>query len=142
MEIDWVQAQLNDWSYCFSVSNDGTFCGRASYWFGHPEDHEFETLDDYLSFRREDCRWIDSKLLSKCERLEAQLSRAERIEAAARELDTFLVHHVVHETAASANNDELQDAIERFRAALGDEPIQHTDEHGITRTLVRKGERG
>ena len=83
MEIDWVQAQLNDWSYCFSVSNDGTFCGRASYWFGHPEDHEFETLDDYLSFRREDSRWISSKLVSKCERLEAQLSRvAPLIEAA------------------------------------------------------------
>ena len=94
--IDWIQAQLNDWSYCFYRDGERRFCGRASRWIGHdPEagDHPFETLEDFLSNKREDSRWIDDKLRKKCERQEKELARlreaAKRVEK--RYVDSGLI---------------------------------------------------
>jgi len=77
LEIDWEQAALNGYSYCFCVGDDGRFCGRADFWPGHGHDHDFETLEEFLSFRRADSRWIDSKLISKCERMESRIATLE-----------------------------------------------------------------
>ena len=49
MEIDWMQAELNGWSYCFHDGGDGKFCGRGERWPGHDgSGHDFMTLDEFL----------------------------------------------------------------------------------------------
>ena len=122
-EIDWIQAQLNNWSYCFSVLGDGTLCGRAKHWFGHgkPGGHEFETFSEFLSFRREDSRWINKSLADKCERYEAGihrlLSQIEELEVENSRIKEFSasVNQVKGELAEEVRilRSDLEDAQER-----------------------------
>lgn len=101
MEIDWYQAQLNEWSYCFCVEDNGDFCGRAEWWPGHAEDiehgHPFESFAQFLDNKRADNRWIDSKLVAKCERLEKRNA----------ELEDMMNIDKEHERIMSASEEEL-----------------------------------
>lgn len=94
-EIDWEQASLNGWSYCFHrYLGENRPCGRASYWAGHhegPDDvrHEFVSLSDVFwtldqvakAGNRKDTEL--TRLRAENERLTAELQENARLGIAA-----------------------------------------------------------
>jgi hypothetical protein len=60
--MDWVQVKLNGGPPCFFLEDDGTLCGRAQWWAGHPEIHHYVSLHDYTTTRDAEIAALESRL--------------------------------------------------------------------------------
>lgn len=49
----WEQVRLNGGPPCFMEDSDGTLCGRAMRWQGHPEMHPYLSLSEFLKGREQ-----------------------------------------------------------------------------------------
>jgi hypothetical protein len=47
--MDWEQVRLNGGPPCHESMGDGTLCGRAQRWFGHPSDHKYMSLRQFAA---------------------------------------------------------------------------------------------
>lgn len=80
IEIDWEQARLNGFNYCFHLETGGTLCGRADRWIGHHETmspvyHPFVKIGTVFA-DLEAARWTRDQIAKHAIQLEKQLKAA------------------------------------------------------------------
>lgn len=82
IEIDWVGAELNGYSYCFHLQDDGRLCGRADRWAGHHLTassvyHPYVKIGTVFA-DLEAARWTRDQIAKHAIRLEKRLAELER----------------------------------------------------------------